>query len=93
MLSWFKRWLLWLLPTRKKKIIYSKEKKGGAEESPEDDRDYEFTHKPSSQELPIKFSLRSKVSRIENQGSYNSCVGCSISNILEPFAMMISWTQ
>lgn len=80
-----------LLPKRKKDIFLRDFKEGGALPHVEDQRDYK-TLIVEAPAIPSFFSLQGNgLTRIENQGFYNSCVAQGITTCMETFARNNNW--
>jgi hypothetical protein len=80
-----------LLPSRKKDVFLRDFYEGGALPHVDDQRDYKspVTGAPI---LPLSFSLRGNgLTRVENQGYYNSCVAHAITTCMETFARNNDW--
>jgi len=72
----FKRFLYWLLPRRKKDGFVEPSFSGGALKHISDSRDYPADLPGGvSGDAPVFYTLRGKnLTRVEHQGLYNSCV-------------------
>ena len=81
--------VLWLLPKRKKDETNSRKRQKGCYQSPEDSRDYQVTSQSVS-DYPVRFVL-SNLSKVENQGLYNSCVSQAITTAIETIAKNNNW--
>ena len=90
----FRQFLFWLLPKRKKNITYGL-RSGGALEHIPDKRDYLVSGTTiNSPVLPSSFSLRGNgLTRVEDQGEYNSCVAHAISTAIETMAVNSGWSN
>lgn len=87
----FRRFLFWLLPKRKKNITCGL-RSGGALEHIPDKRDYLSGGVAGSISFPSSFSLRNYgLTRVEDQGEYNSCVAQAVSTAIETMAVNSGW--
>lgn len=78
--------ILWnILPNRKKEEQHSDARKTGASKSPKDNRDILATICRGPRTTPAIFELKG-LSRVENQGRYNSCVAQAITTAIETLA-------
>jgi len=86
----FKELLYRLLPNKKK--VIPKGIAGGALKHKVDKRDLK-TKLPGGTVAPddIKFSVRSKVTQVEDQGLYNSCVAHAVTTSLETYSLNNNW--
>ena len=83
------KYLLTKLFTNKKKDYDTTTNGLGLEPDNKDDRDYEPIGVEEA--LPTKFSLGGYVSKVEQQGSFNSCLGHAISTAVETFSKTRNW--
>lgn len=84
-MNWLRKFIYNFLSQKEKDIPNPESYSGGVETSPLDDRDY--ISELSNTTLPQHFSLRPVISQVETQGSYNSCVACSITTAIETITL------
>ena len=89
---WLKKIFHWLLPTRKKIVPWPHAKASGLLKGVGDERDFSITPSDVLTMAP-SFNLKTVVSRVENQGGYNSCVAQSITTAIESMAKLHDWNN